>query len=170
MELHAMKPVSELLKRHDSAAWRTSPDTSVFDALSTLARFEVGALMVMEGEKLVGFLSERDYTRKVALQGKNSKEVKVREIMTPDVMTVTPQTRTRACMTLMSQRKFRHLPVVDGDKVVGMIARWRPARNRCRAPARPARSRTWSSRATSRSSASGPVPMNAPWVSVMCAA
>ena len=116
-----MKPVSELLKRHDSAAWRTS-DTSVFDALSTLARFEVGALMVMDGEKLVGFLSERDYTRKVALQGKNSKEVKVRDIMTPDVMTVTPQTRTRACMTLMSQRKFRHLPVVDGEKVIGMIS------------------------------------------------
>jgi hypothetical protein len=80
-----MKPVSELLKRHDSAAWRTSPDTSVFDALSTLARFEVGALMVMDGDRLVGFLSERDYTRKVALQGKNSKEVKVREIMTPEL-------------------------------------------------------------------------------------
>ena len=117
-----MKPVSELLKRHDSAAWRTSPNATVFDALATLARFEVGALMVMEGEKLVGFLSERDYTRKVALQGKNSKEVKVRDIMTPDVMTVTPQTRTRACMALMSQRKFRHLPVVDGEKVVGMIS------------------------------------------------
>ncbi|QNK68331.1 CBS domain-containing protein [Variovorax sp. PAMC26660] len=117
-----MKPVSELLKRHDSAAWRTSPHTSVFDALATLAHFEVGALMVMDGEKLVGFLSERDYTRKVALQGKNSKEMKVSEIMTPDVMTVTPQTRTRACMTLMSQRKFRHLPVVDGEKVVGMIS------------------------------------------------
>ena len=117
-----MKPVSELLKRHDSAAWRTSPDTRVFDALATLARFEVGALMVMDGDRLVGFLSERDYTRKVALQGKNSKEMKVREIMTPDVMTVTPQTRTRACMALMSQRKFRHLPVVDGTKVVGMIS------------------------------------------------
>ena len=117
-----MKPVSELLKRHDSAAWRTSPHATVFDALATLARFEVGALMVMDGEKLVGFLSERDYTRKVALQGKNSKEVRVSEIMTPDVMTGTPQTRTRACMTLMSQRKFRHLPVVEGDKVVGMIS------------------------------------------------
>ena len=117
-----MKPVSELLKRHDSAAWRTSPDTSVFDALSPLARFEVGALMVMDGEKLVGFLSERDYTRKVALQGKNSTAMTVSEIMPTDVMPVTPQTRTRACMTLMSQRKFRHLPVVDGDKVVGMIS------------------------------------------------
>jgi CBS domain-containing protein len=117
-----MKPVSDLLKRHDSAAWRTAPDTSVFDALSTLARFEVGALMVMQGEKLVGFLSERDYTRKVALQGKNSRDMRVADIMTPDVMTVTPQTRTHACMALMSQRKIRHLPVVDGDRVVGMIS------------------------------------------------
>lgn len=117
-----MKPVTELLKRHDSAAWRTTPDTPVFDALSTLAHFEVGALMVMEGERLVGFLSERDYTRKIALQGKNSKEVKVREIMTPDVMTVGPETRTRECMALMSRRKIRHLPVVDGNKVLGMIS------------------------------------------------
>lgn len=117
-----MKPVSELLKRHDSAAWRTSPGTTVFDALATLAHFEVGALMVMEGDRLVGFLSERDYTRKVALQGKNSKEVKVSEIMTPDVMTVNPQTPTQTCMALMSQRKFRHLPVVDGDRMVGMIS------------------------------------------------
>jgi len=117
-----MKPVSELLKRHDSAAWRTSPHTTVFDALATLAHFEVGALMVMEGDRLVGFLSERDYTRKVALQGKNSKEMRVSEIMTAGVTTVTPQTSTHDCMALMSQRKFRHLPVVDGAKVVGMIS------------------------------------------------
>ena len=117
-----MKPVSELLKRHDSAAWRTSPDTSVFDALATLAHFEVGALMVMNGEKLVGFLSERDYTRKVALQGKNSKEVKVAAIMTGNVITVAPDTRTRACMALMSQKRIRHLPVVEGQTVVGMIS------------------------------------------------
>jgi len=117
-----MKPVSELLKRHDSAAWRTSPHTTAFDALATLAHFEVGALMVMEGDRLVGFLSERDYTRKVALQGKNSKEMRVSEIMTAGVTTVTPQTSTHDCMALMSQRKFRHLPVVDGAKVVGMIS------------------------------------------------
>ena len=117
-----MKPVSELLKHRDSAVWRIEPEATMFDALQTLARHEVGALMVMTGDKLVGVISERDYTRKVALQGRNSKEVRVADLMTPDVLTVTPATRTRECMTLMSQRRIRHLPVVDGGKVVGMIS------------------------------------------------
>lgn len=117
-----MKPVSELLKRHDSATWRIEPDATMFDALEALARHEVGALMVMSHGKLVGVISERDYTRKVALQGRNSKEVLVAELMTPDVLTVTPATRTRECMALMSQKRIRHLPVVEGDKVVGMIS------------------------------------------------
>ncbi|CAN7433295.1 CBS domain-containing protein [Variovorax sp. LjRoot290] len=117
-----MKPVSELLKRRDSAVWRIEPGATMFDALEALARHEVGALMVMSHDKLVGVISERDYTRKVALQGRNSKEVLVAELMTPDVLTVTPATRTRECMTLMSQKRIRHLPVVDGDRVVGMIS------------------------------------------------
>jgi predicted transcriptional regulator len=118
----SMKPVSELLKRRDSAGWRIEPGATMFDALEALARHEVGALMVMSHDKLVGVISERDYTRKVALQGRNSKEVLVAELMTPDVLTVTPATRTRECMTLMSQKRIRHLPVVEGDKVVGMIS------------------------------------------------
>ena len=117
-----MKPVSELLKRRDSAVWRIEPGATMFDALEMLARHEVGALMVMSHDKLVGVISERDYTRKVALQGRNSKEVLVAELMTPDVLTVTPATRTRECMALMSQKRIRHLPVVEGDKVVGMIS------------------------------------------------
>ena len=117
-----MKPVSELLKRRDSAAWRTTPETAVFDALQVLARFEVGALMVMTGDKLVGMFSERDYTRKIALQGLNSREVTVAEIMTRTVLTVRPATSTRECMTLMSQRRIRHLPVVDGTQVVGLLS------------------------------------------------
>ena len=117
-----MKPVSALLQRREAALWRTEPDAIVFDALQILARHEVGALLVMEGDKLVGVLSERDYTRKVALQGKNSKTMRVAEIMTPDVFTVTPSTRTRECMALMSQKRIRHLPVLEGDKVVGMIS------------------------------------------------
>ncbi|MGJ7497101.1 CBS domain-containing protein [Variovorax sp. RT4R15] len=117
-----MKPVSELLKHRDPALFHTSPDTTVFDALQVLARHEVGALMVMVDDKLVGVLSERDYTRKIALLGKNSKEVKVADIMTANVVTVSPATRTRDCMNLMSQKRIRHLPVVDGDKVVGMIS------------------------------------------------
>ncbi|VTU37001.1 CBS domain-containing protein [Variovorax sp. RA8] len=117
-----MKPVSELLKRRNSAVWRIEPGATMFDALEALARHEVGALMVMTHDKLVGVISERDYTRKVALQGRNSKEVLVAELMTADVLTVTPSSRTRECMTLMSQKRIRHLPVVDGDRVVGMIS------------------------------------------------
>jgi CBS domain-containing protein len=117
-----MKPVSELLKKREPALFHTTPDTTVFDALQVLARHEVGALMVMVDDKLVGVLSERDYTRKVALLGKNSKEVKVADIMTGNVITVGPDTRTRDCMNLMSQKRIRHLPVVDAGKVVGMIS------------------------------------------------
>jgi CBS domain-containing protein len=117
-----MKPVSELLKKRDGTLWHVRPDESVFSALQLLAQYEVGALMVMEGGKLVGVFSERDYTRKIALQGRNSKDTQVADIMTRQVLTVTPSTGTRACMSLMSERKIRHLPVLDGDTVLGMIS------------------------------------------------
>ena len=117
-----MKPVSELLKKRDGTLWHVRPEDSVFAALELLAQYEVGALMVMDGGRLVGVFSERDYTRKIALQGRNSKETKVAEIMTAQVLTVTPQTGTRACMSLMSERKIRHLPVLEGAMVLGMIS------------------------------------------------
>ena len=117
-----MKPVSELLKNRPSEVWHTAPSTSVFDALHQLSRYEVGALMVMVDDKLVGVFSERDYTRKVALQGRNSKETLVSDIMTANVLTVTPKTNTHECMALMSQKKIRHLPIVDGETVLGMIS------------------------------------------------
>ena len=117
-----MKPVSVLLKNRDGTLWHVRPDENVFSALQLLAQYEVGALMVMDAGKLVGVVSERDYTRKIALQGRNSKETKVSEIMTAQVLTVTPNTGTRACMALMSEKKIRHLPVVDGATVVGMIS------------------------------------------------
>lgn len=117
-----MKPVLELLKNRNSTAYQVDPSVSVFEALRLLADHGVGAMLVMDKGKLVGVVSERDYTRKVALQGKNSRETKVADIMTGDVITVTPETGTRACMTLMSQKKIRHLPVVDGPKVMGMIS------------------------------------------------
>ena len=117
-----MKPVSELLKRRPSAAWTTEPEMTVFDVLHLLARHDVGALMVMEQGRLVGIVSERDYTRKVALWGRRSNEVKVAEIMTRNVVVVAPQTRSCECMTLMSQHKIRHLPVLAGETVLGMIS------------------------------------------------
>jgi len=117
-----MKPVSELLKRREGTLWHARPDDTVFEALKLLAEYEVGALMVMEQGKLVGVLSERDYTRKIALQGRSSKDTRVKDIMTRDVLYVTPTTGTRACMALMSEKKIRHLPVLDGHTVVGMIS------------------------------------------------
>lgn len=117
-----MKPVSELLKQRDGVLWHVRPEDSVYAALEQLARHEVGALLVMDGSRLVGIFSERDYTRKVALQGRSSKDTTVAEIMTSNVITVTPSTRTRACMSLMSGKRIRHLPVVDGDTVLGMIS------------------------------------------------
>lgn len=117
-----MKPVSELLTQHDSLLYQIAPTASVFDALQLLAELEVGALLVMEDGKLQGVVSERDYTRKVALQGRNSKETTVAEIMTRDVITVTPQTGTRDCMSLMSHKRIRHLPVMGSGKVLGMIS------------------------------------------------
>ena len=117
-----MKPVSQLLKTRAGALWHVRPDDSVFAALQLLAEHEVGALVVMDGDRLVGVVSERDYTRKIALQGRNSRDTPVAEIMTAQVLTVGPGTGTRACMALMSERKIRHLPVVDGATVLGMIS------------------------------------------------
>ncbi len=116
-----MRAVRALLKNTD-APWSLHPQESVFDALHTLASHDVGALMVMEEGRLVGILSERDYTRKVALLGKASKDTRVADIMTAKVLTVAADSRTEDCMTLMSQKKIRHMPVVDGDKVLGMIS------------------------------------------------
>ncbi len=117
-----MKPIQELLKNQETQVGQLAPSDTVFEALKSLAQYGVGAMVVMDQGVLVGVISERDYTRKIALQGKNSKETTVAEIMTRDVVTVTPQTGTRACMALMSRRKIRHLPVVDGSKVLGMIS------------------------------------------------
>lgn len=117
-----MKPIRSLLKHPHGQFCSVQPEETVFNALQLLAKHEVGALMVMQGGQLVGVVSERDYTRKVALQGKNSKDTTVASIMTAQVQTVTPDTGTRACMTLMREKRIRHLPVVDGDKVLGMIS------------------------------------------------
>ncbi len=117
-----MKTVAELLKSRDGTLWHVRPDDSVYAALELLAAHDVGALVVMDGPRLVGVVSERDYTRKVALQGRNSRSTTVAEIMTRQVITVGPHTRTQTCMALLSEKKIRHLPVVDGDTVMGMIS------------------------------------------------
>ena len=117
-----MQTVVDIVKKRHSGLWRVKPTDSVFEALRLLAQYEIGALLVMDGAKLVGIFSERDYTRKVALEGKSSKDIRVEEIMSRNISMVTPKTTTRDCMRLMSQRKIRHLPVLEGPTVVGMIS------------------------------------------------
>ena len=117
-----MKAVGEILRKHDGTLWHVPPDITVYAAVERLAHYGVGALLVMDGDRLAGVFSERDYTRKITLQGRNSKETRVSEIMTADVFTVSATTRTRECMALMSAKKIRHLPVLDGTRVLGMIS------------------------------------------------
>ena len=117
-----MRSILELLKKRDSAPYTLNPQDSVFSALQRLADHNVGAMMVMDSGKLVGVFSERDYTRKIALAGRSSKDTLVADIMTAQVLTVSPKSSTRDCMELMSAKSIRHLPVVDGDKVLGMIS------------------------------------------------
>ncbi len=117
-----MKPITELLKKRDTQLFQVAPDVTVFDGLKLLASYGIGAILVMEKDQLVGIFSERDYTRKVALQGKNSREITIAEIMTREVISVPPTAGTRVCMALMSTKKIRHLPVMDGNKVLGLIS------------------------------------------------
>lgn len=118
-----MKPVGELLRQREGTLWHARPDDTVYEALKLLAEYEVGALMVMDRGNLVGVLSERDYTRKIALQGRSSKDTRVADIMTRDVLYVNPQTTTHQCMALMSEKRIRHLPVIEKDgTVLGMIS------------------------------------------------
>jgi len=99
-----------------------SPEQTVREALALMAEHDVGALMVMSGTKLVGILSERDYARKGILMGHHSEDTKVREMMTSPVVSITPRHTVDDCMNLMTQRHFRHLPVLEGDKVIGIVS------------------------------------------------
>lgn len=113
--------INEILAGKPAQIWSVSPDATVYEAIEMMADKNIGALPVMAGEKLVGVLSERDYTRKVALKGKSSKETKVREIIAPPV-TATPSHTVEECMKLMTTHRVRHLPVLDGERVVGLIS------------------------------------------------
>lgn len=117
-----MKSVAQLLKVKGSGIFAIAPDASVLDCVKLLAEKSIGAVLVMDGERLVGIISERDYARKVVLQGRSSKDTQVREIMTADVISVTPHQTNEECMALMTEKRVRHLPVVDGDKVIGVIS------------------------------------------------
>lgn len=118
-----MKTLKHLLEEHPRAPIAVSPDDSVFSALELMAKYDIGALLVMHDGQLAGIFSERDYARKVILLGKSSKEVTVREIMTEKVLYATPEQTTDQAMALMTDKHIRHLPVLDANKrVVGMVS------------------------------------------------
>jgi len=114
--------VKTLLRKKGNAVWSISPDATVYQAVEKMSEKQIGALVVLSAGKLAGIISERDYARKVILKGKHSQETRVREIMTSPVLYVTPEQTIDACMHLMSSRRVRHLPVLEGDNVVGMIS------------------------------------------------
>jgi len=117
-----MKQISDLLNYKGRDVYSLSPDATVYDAIDQMAQKGVGALLVMEGEKLVGIVSERDYARKVILKGKSSREIQVREIMSNPVVCAGPGLTVEETMSLMTEKRIRHLPVVAGEKVMGVIS------------------------------------------------
>ena len=117
-----MKTVEQLLIGKPAAIVGISPNASVLDALKLLAEKNVGAILVMEGERLAGIISERDYARKVALKGKSSADTPVSEVMTRSAVCVSLHHTNEDCMGLMTQKHIRHLPVVDGERVIGMLS------------------------------------------------
>ena len=114
--------ISEILNHKGTTVWATSPDTMVFDAIQLMADKNIGALLVTDKGKLIGILSERDYTRKIALKGRSSKQTAVKEILSGQVIHVSPSHTVEDCMRLMTDHRIRHLPVLDGDKVLGIIS------------------------------------------------
>ena len=118
-----MKTLKQLLANKQRPLAVVAPGDSVFHALNVMAQHDVGALLVLDGEQLVGIFSERDYARKIILQGKTSKETLVRDIMSDKVAYVTPDSSLDECMALMTDKRFRHLPVLDEqNNVVGMLS------------------------------------------------
>lgn len=117
-----MRLVKEILQTKGTDVWTVPPDTPVYEALKLMADKKVGALVVLEGEKVAGILSERDYARKVILKGKTSINTPVKEIMTSRVLYVRPDQTTDDCMALMTDKRVRHLPVLENDHLAGLVS------------------------------------------------
>jgi len=114
--------VSEILSYKRPEVWSVAPDSTVLQAIGVMADKNVGALPVLDGDRLVGIISERDYTRKVALKGRSSRETPVRDIMSPHLAVASLDETIVECMRVMTERKVRHLPVLDGQRLVGIIS------------------------------------------------
>ncbi|MXZ81421.1 MAG: CBS domain-containing protein [Gammaproteobacteria bacterium] len=117
-----MSQISEILANKPEAIWSVTSEQSVLEAIRLMSDHGIGAVLVMDDGRLVGILSERDYARKVILQDRSSRETLVGDIMTRNVFTATTDRTISECMAMMSENDFRHLPVVEGDRVIGMIS------------------------------------------------
>ncbi|MDR3556479.1 MAG: CBS domain-containing protein [Syntrophobacteraceae bacterium] len=117
-----MKNVRDILREKGTTVYSIGPDESVYDALKLMADKNVGALLVMEADQMVGIISERDYSRKGILQNRFSRDTRVREIMTVEIKTVTLSTDLQECMELFTEKRIRHLPVIENDRVAGIIS------------------------------------------------
>ncbi|ANQ86305.1 CBS domain-containing protein [Azoarcus olearius] len=113
--------VRQILEEKGSRTYSVRPDCSVFEALGVMAEFDIGSVIVVDNERLVGIFTERDYARKVVLKGLGSRDVSVSELMTPNPCTVTPTHTVDEVMAIMTENRFRHLPVVDHGRIVGMV-------------------------------------------------
>lgn len=117
-----MHNIRDILNEKGATVWSASPDESVLEGLRRMAEHDVGALVVMHGDELVGFLSERDYSRKVILRGLHSKDTPVRAIMNTPVLTISPDATVQEGLKIMTEKAVRHLPVTDGSGVIGMVS------------------------------------------------
>jgi CBS domain-containing protein len=117
-----MKTVEQILNAKGSDVWSVTPDATVLEAIKLMAEKEVGALLVMTGEKPVGIVSERDYARKVILKGRSSKKTSIQDIMTTHVVYASPDQSIEQCMALMTEKRIRHLPIMDGKRLRGMLS------------------------------------------------
>ena len=114
--------IANVLHHKGSKVWSIAPEATVFEAIELLAQRNIGALPVLDGDQLVGIFSERDYTRKVALEGRSSRATLVREFITTKVITATPDHSIEDCLRLMTEHRVRHLPVLDGTKLAGFVS------------------------------------------------
>lgn len=114
--------IRDILNHKGNNVWTIAPDATVFEAIQMMADKNIGALLVIEGEKLIGIISERDYTRKVILKGRASKETLVRDILSGKIIFVTPDHTIEECMRLMTEHRIRHLPVLDGTRIAGVVS------------------------------------------------
>jgi CBS domain-containing protein len=117
-----MSTVRDILATKGHDVWVVSPTNTVLEALAAMAQHEIGAVLVMDADKLVGILTERDYARKVVLAGRSSKDSQVGEVMTSRVVCVAPERSVDECMALMTDKRVRHLPVLDHKRVVGLVS------------------------------------------------